>query len=157
MKPIIFLDIDGVLNDHKWNEEAQSCTIRTDCMNELNRIIKETSANIVLSSAWRYMVLGGTMSITGFEYLLRTHGFISTGTIIGHTGKDRVTSDRSDRAKLIKAWVIAQSYQSGMYIALDDDDLGYTLEGIPLVLTNGKRGLTEADALNVIQFINHES
>ena len=55
---IIFLDIDGVLNyieawDRPENEGKGSKVWDPDCVNELNRIIKETDAKIVLSSTWR--------------------------------------------------------------------------------------------------------
>lgn len=55
---IIFLDIDGVLNysdvwDRPENKEKGTKVWDSDCVNELNRIIKETDANIVLSSTWR--------------------------------------------------------------------------------------------------------
>jgi len=71
---VIFLDIDGVLNGHEFCEHAKSCGINPECVCELNRIIAATDAKIVLSSAWRYMVHGGALTLKGFEYMLRTHG-----------------------------------------------------------------------------------
>jgi hypothetical protein len=62
---ILFLDMDGVLNAHEWLGEAGSCDVRHDCVLRLNRILHETGAAIVLSSAWRYMVHGGDMTLPG--------------------------------------------------------------------------------------------
>jgi hypothetical protein len=39
---ILFPDIDGVLNGHDWNDEARSCSIRRECLAQLNRVIRET-------------------------------------------------------------------------------------------------------------------
>lgn len=61
---IIFLDIDGVLNHEKWYEELQNMKGNIDIdkpinhidpksINELNRIIIETGAKVVISSTWR--------------------------------------------------------------------------------------------------------
>jgi hypothetical protein len=77
MEKILFLDIDGVLNDHAFCEVAQSCTIKPQCMGHLNQIIHSTGCSIVLTSAWRYIIHGGDMTLKGFEYMLRTHGLLS--------------------------------------------------------------------------------
>jgi hypothetical protein len=49
MAKIIFLDIDGVLNAGCDDEPF----IFSECAQRLNRIIQETGAQVVLSSAWR--------------------------------------------------------------------------------------------------------
>lgn len=41
---VLFLDIDGVLNGHEWDDEAKSCTIRRECVKHLNRIVRETAS-----------------------------------------------------------------------------------------------------------------
>lgn len=86
---LLFLDIDGVLNGHDWDEGAQSNRIRYQCVRELNRIIAETGAKVVLSSAWRYMIHGRQMTLAGFGYLLRTHG-ASCLQLVGLTEPDEV-------------------------------------------------------------------
>ena len=48
---IIFLDIDGVLNN--YNTLGEGANWEPDLVKILNRIIKETKAKIVLSSTWR--------------------------------------------------------------------------------------------------------
>ena len=75
----LFLDIDGVLNGHEWDDEAKSCNIRRECVARLNRVVASTGCKIVISSAWRYMIHCQQMSLTGFWYMLRTHGLQGHG------------------------------------------------------------------------------
>jgi hypothetical protein len=96
MNKIIFLDIDGVLNDHKYNKKAQSSTLKKSCVKQLNRIIAKTGAKIVLSSAWRYMIFGGAVTLVGMQYLFRTHGAVGW-KIIGTTCKDELCTRSSCR------------------------------------------------------------
>jgi len=61
----LFLDIDGVLNHDKWYESKrlkelsptfvrweQEC-FDPECVQRVNRILKETGAELVISSSWR--------------------------------------------------------------------------------------------------------
>ena len=57
---IIFLDVDGVLNDVNTSDIFRSKVdsygyngLDTDKIERLNRIVKETGSKIVLSSSWR--------------------------------------------------------------------------------------------------------
>lgn len=89
---IIFLDIDGVLNNHQFNEVAGSCIIQQDSVQCLNSIMHLTGAKIVVSSAWRYMRTGGrrgipSMTDDGFKYMMQTHGLMKD-SIIGFTELD---------------------------------------------------------------------
>ena len=72
--PLIFLDVDGVLNSHDFNHAAKSNTLHRDKVDRLNRVIASTGARLVLSSAWRYHYYRGEMNIAGLDWLLRSHG-----------------------------------------------------------------------------------
>lgn len=50
---IIFLDIDGVLNNAK-SDISQLFIIEKDLLQILKKIIAATNASLVLSSTWRY-------------------------------------------------------------------------------------------------------
>jgi hypothetical protein len=66
-KPVVFLDIDGVLNSKQWyahdaaSHEGISSTERKlwehsidpDCVQRLNRILQQTGAVVIVSSSWR--------------------------------------------------------------------------------------------------------
>ena len=53
MGKIIFLDIDGVLNSESYFKNKIAGVIDPECVRRLNRIIKETDADIVISSSWK--------------------------------------------------------------------------------------------------------
>lgn len=58
MMTVIFLDIDGVLNDHRRMRNGYSQLTRR-CVRELAKILRtRPEARIVVSSAWRYIVTG---------------------------------------------------------------------------------------------------
>jgi hypothetical protein len=56
-RPILFLDVDGVLHslhvDFKDGKLSDQHCFHTSCMLQLARIVRETNAEIVLSSSWR--------------------------------------------------------------------------------------------------------
>lgn len=82
---VIFLDIDGVLNDHTQMENHY-CGTKYECVQQFNRILDAVpEAKIVISSAWRYMILRGDVTLKGFEMLLLTHGVKCHERVIGHT------------------------------------------------------------------------
>lgn len=138
---VLFLDIDGVLNGHEYDREAESSTLRPALVARLNRVLRETGCAIVLSSAWRYMVLNGAMTLNGFGYLLRTHGVRVGASLVGATGRDPQTEDPEERGRLIQAWVTANRVER--FAVVDDMQGGFT--GLPMVRTDGKAGLSEAD------------
>jgi HAD domain in Swiss Army Knife RNA repair proteins len=153
---ILFLDIDGCLNDHTMDPIAESTTILPRCVACLNRIIDATDCRIVIVSAWRYMILKGAMTLQGFEYLLQTHGVHAKGRLIGTTRLDwEPDAYRSkERGRQVREWLWqhapADTYP---HVALDDLDLGYTDLGIPFVLVDGMFGLCDADAREAIAIL----
>ncbi|MCI8729765.1 MAG: hypothetical protein HFH59_08385 [Lachnospiraceae bacterium] len=53
-KKVIFLDVDGVLNDDGPERNDQGIVIDQGYIRNLNKIIEKTGAEVVLSSSWRY-------------------------------------------------------------------------------------------------------
>lgn len=156
-RPILFLDVDGVLNGHEFDPSAQSNTINRGCVAHLNRVIEATDCAIVISSAWRYMVLGGSMNIRGFEWLLRSHGVCCGGSngadhrVIGVTGPGEESGCGLEaRGRLIRNW-LNENGHDGAWAVVDDLDVGG--EGMPLVLTDGTAGMTEHDAEALIAML----
>lgn len=171
MTNIIFLDIDGVLNAHTLCPTAQSNGIDREKVHLLNQVILATDAKIVLSSAWRYLVHRGEMSLTGLDWLLRSHG-LKAGALIGVTDKDTMinreewkgTAGRewpmvNERGQQILKWMkLAENAHRDRgfnFIALDDMDLGITEAGVPLVQTDGKVGLTQDDTNKLLTFFRN--
>lgn len=72
MSKIIFLDIDGVLNDGQTDERAPSGCIGIDYpkVNLLKHIIDCTGAQVVLSSSWKEEFLDGELTTEDGMYLV---------------------------------------------------------------------------------------
>lgn len=151
-EPVLFLDIDGVLNDHS------DYVIQPEPVRNLNRVIAKTNCVIVLSSAWRYMIHGGAMTIKGFEYLLRSHGIqVAEGRLVGLTGRDEDFEAEPDgwtdirvRGRQIAAWRLGHPVDA-RWVAVDDLPIGVDQDH--LVLTDGSKGLTLTDAERLIEIL----
>lgn len=157
---IIFLDIDGVLNDHrKW--ASKYSPILYDNVRHLNTILEAVpEAKIVLSSAWRYVF----NTVPTIETLLMCHGADCYGRVLGATCSDEEMNegpmpafDDADRwATLGHRWRCGQieryltDHEWPRYIVIDD--LPLTVPN--LVKTAPNVGLTAADAREAIGLLN---
>jgi len=149
--PLVFLDIDGVLNTHDANAYRIN-SIHQDKVARLNEIVKATGAEVVISSAWRYMILGGAMTVDGFRYMLTTHGLASFVKIVGHTKSDEEIPERGDQ---ITDYLYTFGWRP--YIVLDDgsetpqdahrsmSESLAQVHGERWILINGEIGLTDDD------------
>lgn len=161
----LFLDIDGVLNDHTVLGASQVCTIDRERMRLLNWILCETDCRIVLVSAWRYMMLGEqpSMNLRGFWYMMRTHGLYAgpqgeTNYILGCTRRDARDFTRQDdpheRGRQVHDWLRDHGAGVQAYCCVDDLDLGYTAFKHPFVQTHGPIGLTHWQAGRIINILS---
>lgn len=147
---LIFLDIDGVLNDweRSWRDVPDyNPEIVPRCVRALNRITCTTEARLVLSSSWRYLITRGHFSLNGFRKLLSSHGV--RADLIDHTRED---IDDEPRWKQIADWLRKPPLKVDRYCILDDDPDAFG--GRPGVLTAGGMGLTEADADAAIEILS---
>lgn len=150
---VIFLDIDGVLNGHEYDPKAESCLIKKECIDNLSKVLTFVDVYIVISSAWRYMISRNAMSISGFEYMLRTHGLAGIkGRIIGITREDRDQCSQTERGVEIEEWLQAHPDVTS-YLVIDDNDFGISTKSHPFLKTDEKTGLTIADADKAIQML----
>lgn len=152
MIKLVFLDVDGVLNNHAYNDESESNTILRRCVREFNLLLKNTGAMYVVSSAWRYLVHGGGMSEVGLHCLLRTHG-VMKDRFHGITCSDEVFSRRSLQ---IAAYLANHFIKHPPYVILDDlhpNDMGDSQIKY-LVRTKGSVGLTKRDRLLAERILN---
>lgn len=142
--PLIFLDCDGVLNNHTQQPNG-FCGVTRRCANQFNRVLKATDAKLVISSAWRYMVHAGSMTLRGFEHLLCTHGIDAHDRVIGITPRDE---DREGwtRGEQIRHW-LNEHGDGRRYVVIDDlANVGIKEAGHPFVQTMGSLGLNRCDA-----------
>lgn len=159
---ILFLDFDGVVNTHNAMGNGY-CGIEREKVNLLNRVLDETDCRIVISSAWRYMVLCGDMTLRGFEHMLLTHGLKCYNKVIGCTPADENVESRGLQ---ISEWInnslpgilenIGQTQFK--YVVVDDlDDCnGIKISGAghSIVQTDGKVGLTNENCNELIRILN---
>ena len=107
-KPVVFLDIDGVLNSKQWyahdaaSHEGISLTERKlwehsidpDCVQRLNRILQQTGAVVIVSSSWRKK-----HALSEIVSALESRGF--RGEVEGATSANGTLS----RAEEITEWL----------------------------------------------------
>lgn len=149
---LLFLDIDGVLNDHKKNEYNNYCGIDKEKINLINRLLLHfPDLQIVISSAWRYLTLSA-MNMRGLEYLFLTYGLIEN-RVIGHTVFDEYIFNRPDQ---IEKYIMHHTCDN--FVILDDlnIDFGPNLES-HLVRIDGSIGLVFNDLQRIIKILNPES
>lgn len=152
---IIFLDIDGVLNNQVMFEYEDDIIgtfggqLSRRCVTQLNEITDKTDAKIVVSSTWRL-----DDNIT--EYLPSAG---VTGEIIGITP---VLKDRfSLRGNEIHAWIVQNETLIGKhyrdfhsFIILDDDSDMLYWHRENFFNTDAYSGLTPNLAYKAIRFLN---
>lgn len=140
MSPIVFLDIDGVLNNNPWMEKAGFGTLDPSNIKRLVRLVQLTDADLVISSDWRLY----------HDYDSLCRRLINDGVpdcIIGTTpcldpGHDD-DEDMFPRGLEIDAWLKDNSF-SGLFCILDDrDDMQPNQNR--LVQTDDGYGLVDGD------------
>jgi hypothetical protein len=135
-RPVLFLDIDGVLNSVQWARRVQRpgiLGIDPDTIPHLQRIVDETDCDIVVSSTWRI----GRQAVELREILLNA-GMRSPCPVI-----DRTPGGGGFRGNQIAEWLENAGFD-GRFACLDDDS--DFLPSQPLVQTDNQIGLTSAHA-----------
>jgi HAD domain in Swiss Army Knife RNA repair proteins len=165
--PLIFLDIDGCLNNHTVHPDVKCGEIHPEKVMLINTLMKHTGANFVLSSAWRYFIYRGEMNLAGLEWLLRSHGFLAD-RLLGIARADRdvprppyngVPSNwqhTHERGQQITDWLTQFAPHKPPYVVIDDLDLGISAAGHPFVETDGAIGLTAADTVEALRILRGE-
>lgn len=143
---VIFLDIDGVMNHEKSEEDMD-----TTCLYQLKRIVDSTGAKIVLTSSWKMYFLRGDENPIKlyFEKRLRLFG-LELYDIAPHLGAGK-------RAAEIKQWLKEhRAFKS--YVIIDDNMFpGFQKMSEHLCITefyNG--GLNAEHAAKAIQILNNK-
>lgn len=170
-KKIIFLDIDGVLNHEQWfcwrhynikNGTSLSASYIEDGFSDrestllsmidersvanLNHIINETGADIVLSSSWRSTVDSEENKLTNF--ILVKKGLIKEFyDVTPMCGKKRGGE--------IEQWLNSQNDRDAInYVIIDDDTDMLDKQKDNFVNVDAFVGLTWHDAEKAIEILN---
>ena len=157
---IIFLDVDGVLNNENTKASAPSgCMgVEDKLISKLVKIVTETDAKIVLTSDWKI----GWESFDIYcsedaKYLnrkLKKYGLkISAKTYDDHV-YDRFFEDRGkgihkflEKVQNVESYVVIDDHT---FTDFDDEIMSH------LVLTDYKIGLTDEDVAKVISILDGE-
>jgi len=138
---IVFLDIDGVLNQNGSMDFPPA--LDTAKVGNLNLILENTNANIVISSTWRFM-----FSQEEIENALTTAGFMFLDRIIDKTP----VLNEGTRGSEIAMWMQDKDIQS--FAILDDDD-DFLPDQMPfLVKTDFDTGLTREHVEKAIEILS---
>lgn len=143
---VLFLDIDGVLNRNGYSVGK----ILPECVEHLNRIVEDTGCKIVLSSSWRQSIYFGIVSIDGFSWMLRSHNIKEN--LYSYTQKECHTVSRGHQ---IKNWLLEHP-EVESYVVVDDSDES-SFEGLCLVRTGYKEGLTSKNADDIVKKLGKKS
>lgn len=132
---IIFLDIDGVLN------QLQPYKIDKICIAALKQLIKSLSAKVVLSSSWRL----GYSSIYDkctpqIKMLL---DYLPRGIVVG------ITKQLDSRDAEISDYIARHNIDN--YVILDDDKSEFKNNIDNLYIVNYKTGLTDKDVRKILK------
>lgn len=138
---ILFLDIDGVLNSAAvLADKGRHDAIDRDMVERINRVVRDTGCNIVISSTWRLLWPLGEL-----KALLRQHGMIDV--VIGQTPR----LDRRDNE--ILEW-LAEHPEVTRFVAVDDDTFDMTAINHRLVATSFQTGMLDHHADQAIAILN---
>lgn len=154
--PLIFLDIDGVLNHCGAGGDARGGMFARECIEAFNGLVHMARAEVVLSSTWRKMVSSGAMTVAGFEQMLLTHRCRCRMVGITLEVDPRPGVRPWDRGAQIQEWRRGNQAGERPYVVLDDDDDGITREDHPFVQTDGRVGLTVMDGVRAIELLRQQ-
>jgi hypothetical protein len=152
---IIFLDIDGVLNNQVMHETGEEMVgtvggrLSKKCIERLNKIIADTGAKVVISSSWR--------SDVGIEDTLTKAGIIAE--FIGKT--PYLYESYCFRGNEIHDWIIKNEkligkpyYDFHSYVIIDDDSDMLHWQRENFFQTDSYSGLTPNLAYKITRFLN---
>ena len=130
---VLFLDVDGVLNSAAWFAQNPAATglesLDPVAIARVKRVLKTTSAQVVLSSTWRF--------VPNFVKAL-LHMNVPMLSITPRI-------DSNHRGEEIHAWLQSHTAIDRFAIIDDDDDAGDGFDLAPhFVQTHWNTGMTEA-------------
>ena len=166
---VIFLDIDGVLNtmvslplrEHFVEIEGTIVgfnQLDKDAINQLNRVIGETEAKVVISSSWRI----GCRTPAKWNCLiehLRNQGVVAevigrTPTYGEYVNLPGIFAARFVRGDEIQLWLNDHPEVKSFVIVDDDQDMAHLTN--KLVRTKFETGITERDADRMIEILKRD-
>ena len=167
MRKILFLDIDGVLNTERHqkyckenvldNYDEYGYVFDPVAVKNLERIVNETEADIVISSSWKYSGLSTLLDMWSDRALPGRVIEITPDTesdeFLLHADLENMEF-LSCRGYEIKEWLLAHGKTVSQYAILDDEQEMLPDQQSHFVQTNPTVGITEEDAEKAIAILN---
>lgn len=149
VEKIIFLDIDGTLNNHTANGIFDPKSTDKNCINLINRIIELTDCYIFIISNWAQQ-----LEFKQLCELLYERGLLPS--IVGaieaiHTDKDGLVLG-IEKDSFIKKYI--DDHPGLVYVIIDDNLDSSILEKSKIVKPNTFNGITEKEATQAIKILN---
>lgn len=141
---ILFLDIDGVLNTSDFRD-CFGQVMSPRLVRNLLKVLRETGAQIVLSSSWRFELedVFKAFECSGFVDCLTREDVDDLVTSVVDITPDL---DQLDRSREVAAWV--EWYNPKSWVAVDD--LVLSLPDANFIQTSDTCGLDEQTAQRLI-------
>ena len=153
---VIFLDIDGVLNSKRYDEEkgADGGIMDPTRLELLKMLVEETEAEIVLSSSWRQGWSRSENACYGSGKRIYTE-FVNAH--IDVYDKTPYLGLFADRTREIKEW-LEDNPETENFVILDDIQFGWNDLEDHVVRTHYRvgRGLEERHVQMAIKILNAE-
>jgi hypothetical protein len=162
--PILFLDVDGVLNSAEWAERGTMWGVSIGSLDpeacaRLERVIAATGCELVLSSSWRRY--GDDPA--WFEAMLHERGCASARFIGQTPSLAWKLSERGtilgvrERGDEIQAWLDGAPEHAGRPFAIVDDSSDMAHLAHRLVRTTWERGLQDEHVEALIAMLRGDS
>jgi hypothetical protein len=138
-QPVIFLDVDGVLNTMvSWGLRPIPRALDQACVERLSLLVEVTNACVVVSSTWRLL-----MTLDAIQDALSAKGFCAAADrLIDVTVRGCTTRSDEIRAWLIETYGARPDWPP--FAILDDEPLDADVDG-HVVPINRLIGLTDLD------------
>lgn len=169
MKKIIFLDFDGVLNtEHNQNmllykrkawKDKHGAFFDLKAVAELNRIVEETKADIVIESSWKYL------GLEAMRQMWRDRNM--PGNVIDVTPSSASNNwllnanlDEMDPAHAqwkgmeIASWIAENLHDEDRYVIIDDEYVILDSQLPHFIITNPYDGIIPELADRAIKLLN---
>lgn len=169
MKKIIFLDFDGVLNtEHNQNmllykgkawKDKHGAFFDLKAVAELNRIVEETKADIVIESSWKYL------GLEAMRQMWRDRNM--PGNVIDVTPSSASNNwllnanlDEMDPAHTqwkgveIASWIAENLHDEDRYVIIDDEYVILDSQLPHFIITNPYDGIIPELADRAIKLLN---
>ena len=160
---ILFLDIDGVLNcmfptpspDHDWVDlDEWRYGFNPQLVARLRYVVAKTNCKIVISSSWRHHTTYSPYQPTRNwrDVLAEKLGKTREELIVGETPYDST----GKRGIEILEWMSANEKVIDSWCVVDDETIDITpyVDGMNIIKTDMKNGLTVDDANRIITILN---